>query len=263
MCVFKAPGLGPDLTLRLITGTKNIRRPTRTTGNSGAITVASEGPTISGVEDGASSPEDAISVEVAAVIITTTTTGQTGKTTNSIRRNTSSGNSSSRSSLTTIHRDDRTTSRIAQEAPLRVNLTALTDPSPLYPDTRITLPPRLTPLPQKPGKLRGWLVRPRKTLKMGNWPQSKFKREGRKTRSQKSMSSCWKKIQLKVQVVGKVMGTGKAQRKTVWGPVRWVRRAQVLVRPLTLRSQMTQVMAPLCGSHLVAHAPLGNPHVKV
>lgn len=142
-------GHGQDLILHLTTGRRNIQGDTRTTVSSGATTAASGDHTTSGGEGGATSHVDATSVAVEAVAITTTTTtsAQTGRITSSTLRNINSSNNSISSSKT-IHEDDVTTSRNAQEAPLVVTLTTLTDPPRHYPGTRSILPlPHTPPLP--------------------------------------------------------------------------------------------------------------------
>lgn len=146
-------GHGPDqdLILRLTAGKRNIQGATRTTGSSGATTVASGDRTTSEVEGGATSSGGATSVvAVVAVVagedpstITTTTSGQTGRITS--RTCTKSSGSNSR----TGRRPGITIPRRSQEAPLMAPPTTQTNPPRRYPGSPITRPPPRTRHPPK------------------------------------------------------------------------------------------------------------------
>lgn len=152
-------GHGQDLTLHPIIGTRNIQGGTRTAESSGATTAASGGPTTSGAEGGASSHVDGTSVVAGEAATTTITIAPTGRITSRILKNSNSSSSSSK----TIHEDDHTTSRNAQEAPLMVTLATLTDPPLLYPDTHSILLPHHTPPLPNADQSCCWLT---KTVKM-------------------------------------------------------------------------------------------------
>lgn len=146
---FKALGLGhgQDLRLRLITEIRNIQEHTRTAGNSGATIAASGGRTTSGDEGGATFHVDATNVVVGTTTttITTTTSAQTGRISSKTLKNSSTNSSSSNNKI--VHEDSSTISRSAQEAPLTVSHTSLTDLPRHYPDTLSILPPHTPPLP--------------------------------------------------------------------------------------------------------------------
>lgn len=128
-------GHGQDLILHLTIGRRNIQGATRTVVSSGATTVASGGHTTSEAEGGATSNVDATSVAVGVEAITITITSVPTGTITSRTLKKSNDNSSSK----TIHKDDLTTSRDAQEALRVVTLTTLTDPPHHYRDTRSIL----------------------------------------------------------------------------------------------------------------------------
>lgn len=129
-------GHGQDLILHLTIGRRNIQGATRTVVSSGATSVASGGHTTSEAEGGATSNVDATSVAVGVEAITITITSvPTGKITSRTLKKSNDNNSSSK----TIHKDDLTTSRDAQEALRVVTLTTLTDPPHHYRDTRSIL----------------------------------------------------------------------------------------------------------------------------
>lgn len=151
-----------DLILRLTVGKRNIRGATRTTGSSGATTVASGDRTTSEVEGGATSSGGATSVVVVAVAgedpstITTTTSGLTGRITS--RTCTKSSGSNSR----TGRRPGLTTPRRPQEAPLMAPPTTRTNPPRLCPGSPITRPPPHTRPPPKASRpCRRFIITPK------------------------------------------------------------------------------------------------------
>lgn len=156
---------GPDQDpiLRLTVGKRNIREATRTTGSSGAISVASGDHTTSEVEDGATSSGGATSVVLVVVVagegfttITTTTLGQTGRITS--RTCTKSSDSHNR----TGRRPGVTIPRRSQGAPLMAPPTTRTSPLHLCPGSPIILPPPHTrPLPKISRPCRQFTITPK------------------------------------------------------------------------------------------------------
>lgn len=140
-------GPDQDLILRLTAGKRNIRGATRTTGSSGATTVASGDRTTSEVEGGATFSGGATSAVVAgedlSTITTTTTSGQTGRITSRTCTKSSGSNSS------TGRRPGLTIPRRSQRAPRMAPSTTWTNPPPLYPGSPITRPPPHTHPPPK------------------------------------------------------------------------------------------------------------------
>lgn len=154
-------GQDQDLILHLTAEKRNIQGATRTTGSSGATTVAFGDRTTSEVEGGATSSGGATSV-VAVVAgadpstITTTTSGQTGRITS--RTRTKSRGSNSR----TGRRLGLTIPRSSQKVPLMAPPTTWTNHPHLCPGSPIThLPPRTHPPPKASRPCRRLTIMPK------------------------------------------------------------------------------------------------------
>lgn len=258
---------GQDLVLHLITEIRNISEDIRTTGSSGATSAASGGLTTSGAVAVAVATfrVDATSVVAGTTTTTTTTTfALTGRITSSTLKNSNNNSSSSK----TVHEDGCVVSRNAQEAPLTVSHTSLTDLPRHYPDTLSILPPHTPPLPNV-GQPCCWQT---KTPKKKKRPQRRSKRVGMKIRSQDNSLGFWQEMLRKA--VGTVRGTVRAwrtatalQRETVLWQIlllQLVRTAKLLTSLVPpLKTQMTQPMVPPPGRCNPVHPQQKKPYMKV